>query len=160
MSKIFLSLGTNLGNKEDNLKRAISLLSEKVKILKSSSYYETEPVGYKDQPWFLNMVIEGETDLSPKELIRFTQSIECEMKRIKTIINGPRIIDVDILLYDDEKIEIENLIIPHPRMLQRAFVMFPLYEIAPELVIFGESIKDIMENFKAEKIYKRVSKYE
>ena len=93
---------------------------------------KTEPVGFKDQPWFLNMVLEGDTDLSAEELLRFVKGIESEMKRVKTMRNGPRIIDVDILLYNDEKIETEELTVPHPRMLQRAFVMVPLNEISPE----------------------------
>lgn len=156
MSKIYLSLGTNLGDKESNLEQALRLLAQEVKILKTSSLYETEPVGFKDQPWFLNMVLEGKTDLSASDLLSFTKSIESEMKRIKTIVNGPRIIDVDILLYDDEKIETEDLIIPHPRMQERAFVMVPLYEISSDLIILGKSIKDIIENFSGEKINKRI----
>ena len=155
MSKIYLSLGTNLGEKESNFEQALRLLSKEVKILKKSSLYETEPVGFKDQPWFLNMVIEGDTDLSAGDLLCFTKSIEREMKRIKTIVNGPRIIDVDILLYDDEKIETEDLIIPHLRMLERAFVMVPLYEISSDLIVSGKSIKDIMGNFIGEKIFKK-----
>ncbi|MBR0598648.1 2-amino-4-hydroxy-6-hydroxymethyldihydropteridine diphosphokinase [Sinanaerobacter chloroacetimidivorans] len=152
MSKIYLSLGTNLGDKKSNLEYALHLLSEKVIILKKSSFYETEPVGFKDQPWFLNMVIEGETDLSSGDLLYFAKNIESKMKRVKTIVNGPRIIDIDILLYDDQEIETENLIIPHPRMQQRAFVMVPLYEIASDLIVSGKSIKEIMESFKGEKI--------
>lgn len=155
MSRIFLGIGTNLGDKENNLKHALCLLSEKVKILKRSSYYETEPVGYKDQPWFLNMVIEGETDLSPESLLIFIKGIESEMKRVKTIVNGPRIIDVDILLYEDKIIQTENLAIPHPRMLLRAFVMVPLFEIAPDIVISGRNIKEIMSEFEGEEIHKR-----
>lgn len=154
MSKIYLSLGTNLGEKKSNLDQAIEMLKDKVKILKKSSYYETEPVGYSHQPWFLNLVLEGETDLSPIELLAFTQSIEKEMKRVKTIVNGPRIIDVDILLYQDEEIESENLILPHPRMKERAFVILPLNEIAPSLTIQGEEIGDILHNLKKEKINK------
>lgn len=155
MSRIFLGIGTNLGDKENNFERALNLLSEKVKILKRSSYYETEPVGYKDQPWFLNMVIEGETDLSPENLLLFIKGIESEMKRVKTIVNGPRIIDVDILLYEDKIIQTENLAIPHPRMLLRAFVMVPLFEIAPDIVISGRNIKEIMSEFEGEEIHKR-----
>jgi 2-amino-4-hydroxy-6-hydroxymethyldihydropteridine diphosphokinase len=145
-----------MGDMEANLDRALCLLSERIKILKSSSLYETEPVGFKDQPWFLNMVIEAETDLPPLSLLCVTQGVEREMKRIKTIVNGPRIIDVDILLYNDERIEAEELVIPHPRMLQRAFVMTPLYEISPELVISGQHIKDIMANLSGEKINKKI----
>ncbi|MBN7771770.1 2-amino-4-hydroxy-6-hydroxymethyldihydropteridine diphosphokinase [Clostridium aminobutyricum] len=155
MSKIYLGLGTNLGDKEDNLKQAIELLSEKVENLHISSLYETEPVGFKEQPWFLNLVLEGDTDLPPQELLHFTQSIEKKMKRIKTILNGPRIIDIDILLYEQEQIEIGDLIIPHPRLLERAFVMVPLYEIAPDLIIFGKRIKDIMRDFNGERIIKK-----
>lgn len=154
MSKIYLSLGTNLGDKKGNLEHAVNLLSKHVNILKISSYYETEPVGFKDQPWFLNIVVEGETNLQPLELLKFTQSIEQEMKRVKTIINGPRIIDVDILLYDNEKVQSDNLIIPHPRMKERAFVMIPLNEISPALIIEGENIGDIINNLKAEKIHR------
>lgn len=154
MSKIYLSLGTNLGNKKENLTYAVQLLSEKINILKTSSFYETEPVGYKDQPWFMNIVVEGITHLSPEDLLVFTQSIEQAMKRVKTIVNGPRIIDVDILLYESVKINTETLIIPHPRMTERAFVMYPLFEISPELLIEGKSLKNMMENFKGEEIKK------
>lgn len=152
MSRVFFSIGTNLGQRKDNIEHALKLLSEKVKIIKVSSYYETEPVGYKDQPWFLNIAAEGETDMAPQELLSFTQSIEKEMKRVKTMVNGPRIIDVDILLYDDLKLETENLIIPHPRMASRAFVMVPLFEIARDIFIGGVDINDIMADFKGEEV--------
>jgi 2-amino-4-hydroxy-6-hydroxymethyldihydropteridine diphosphokinase len=156
MSRVYLGLGTNLGDTERNLEQALRYLSEKVTILKKSSLYETEPVGFKDQPWFLNMVAEAETDLSPSELICFTQDTEKRMKRVKTIVNGPRIIDIDILLYDDERVDAEGLTIPHPRMRERAFVMVPLYEISPELVISGKSIAAIMADFSGERIRKKV----
>jgi len=155
MNKIFLSLGTNLGDKEANLETALLLLSEKVKILKKSSHYETEPVGYKDQPWFLNMVVEGETELCAEDTFLFAKTIENKMKRIKTVINGPRIIDIDILIFGNERIETENLTIPHPRMLLRAFVIVPLFEIAPDIEISGRKIKDIIGNLEGEKICKR-----
>ncbi|HZK38412.1 MAG TPA: 2-amino-4-hydroxy-6-hydroxymethyldihydropteridine diphosphokinase, partial [Clostridia bacterium] len=100
MNKIYLSLGSNIGDTKSNLDRAVELLKEKVNILNISSYYETEPVGYKDQDWFLNIALEGETDLNPEALLKFTQSIENKMKRKKTIRFGPRIIDIDILLYE------------------------------------------------------------
>jgi 2-amino-4-hydroxy-6-hydroxymethyldihydropteridine diphosphokinase len=155
MSRIYLGLGTNLGEKKKNLEHALRLLSERVAVKKVSSFYETEPVGYKDQPWFLNIVIEGETSLKPFELLNFTQGIEKEMKRVKTIVNGPRIIDVDILLYDEIEMKSETLIIPHPRMKERAFVMVPLFEICPDIIIMNEKIDDIMKNFKGEKIFKK-----
>ena len=154
MHKVYLSLGSNLGETKTNLQTAMALLEEQVHITRQSSYYETEPVGYEDQPWFLNMVLEGETKLSPFELLAFTQSIEGRMKRIKTMVNGPRNIDVDILLYDDENIQSNHLTIPHPRMQQRNFVMVPLYEIAPDLQINGTAIGDILKNLQGEAIRK------
>lgn len=154
MNKVYLGLGSNIGESKRNIESALLLLSEKVNILNKSSYYETEPVGFKDQPWFLNMVIEGETDLNPIELLEFTQSIERDMKRVKTILNGPRIIDVDILIYGDINMESEDLIIPHPRMHERAFVMVPIFELAPNLLINNIPAKDIMKHLKGEKIRK------
>lgn len=155
MKKIYLSLGSNIGNRKLNLDRAVGLLKARVNLLKQSSYYETEPVGYKNQDWFLNIVLEGETDLRPEDLLDFTQGIENKMKRKKTIRFGPRIIDIDILLYGEAKLQTERLTIPHPRMTQRAFVMVPLYEIAPSLDIEGRTTKEIIENLKGEEIYRR-----
>lgn len=155
MNKIYLSLGSNIGDTKSNLDKAVGLLKEKVNVLDQSSYYETEPVGYKDQDWFLNIVLEGETDLDPEEPLRFTQSIESRMKRKKTIRFGPRIIDVDILLYEQVNLQTDNLIIPHPRMCERAFVMVPLYEIAPHLTIKGRKIKKIINELEGEQIYKK-----
>ncbi len=156
MNRIYLGLGSNIGDTRENLDKAVELIKDKVKVLSQSSYYETEPVGYKDQDWFLNVVIEGETNLSPEELLKFTQSIESELKRVKTIRFGPRVIDVDILLYEQLKLDTKDLIIPHPRMSERAFVMVPLYEIAPNIVIDGRKIKDIVEGLEGEEIHKRV----
>ncbi|TJX15703.1 2-amino-4-hydroxy-6-hydroxymethyldihydropteridine diphosphokinase [Tissierella creatinini] len=154
MHRIYLGLGSNIGESRNNIETALMLLEKKINIIKKSSFYETEPVGFKDQPWFLNIVLEGQTELNPFELLEFTQSIEKDMKRIKTIINGPRNIDVDILIYDNLKIETENLNIPHPRMQERNFVMVPLFEIAPKMVIDNKSIKEIVENLKGEEIRK------
>lgn len=156
MNKIYLGLGSNIGDTRRNIELALSLLGEKVNIIKKSSYYQTEPVGFKDQPWFLNMVVEARTELNPRELLDFTQGIERSMKRSKTILNGPRIIDVDILLYSDIKMETEDLTIPHPRMEERAFVMVPIFEISPNLVINNIAIKDIIKDFKGEEIRKLV----
>lgn len=129
--KIYIGLGTNLGDREQNLQIALKELSNFSKITKSSSIHETRPVGYKNQNDFLNMVIEIETDLSPTELIIRLQEVEHKMGRVKIIKNGPRIIDLDILLYGKKKIYEPNLIIPHPRMYKREFVLKPLAEIAP-----------------------------
>lgn len=135
MNKVYIGLGSNIGDTKRNIESALLFLWKKVNILNKSSYYETEPVGFKDQPQFLNIVVEGETDLNPRELLNFNQSPERKMKRVKTILNGPRIIDIDILIYGDIKMESENLIIPHPRMEERAFVMVTIFELAPNLVI-------------------------
>ena len=155
MNKIYLSLGSNIGDTKANLDKAVELLKEKIEVLKQSSYYKTEPVGYKAQDWFLNIVLEGETDLGPEELLKFTQGIESKMKRIKTIRFGPRIIDVDILLYGQIQLQTEDLIIHHPRMCERAFVMVPLYEIAPDLMIEGKKIKEIIDELEGEQVYKK-----
>ena len=159
-SKVFLGLGSNIGDTMQNMNNALVFLQEKIHITNKSSYYKTEPVGYKEQDWFLNMVIEGETHLSPQELLDFTQSIEMKMKRVKTIINGPRIIDIDILLYSNIEIISKELNIPHPRMFERAFVIVPLSEIAPDMIINGKPIKDILFDINDEKVYKVVNDME
>ncbi|NTW71204.1 MAG: 2-amino-4-hydroxy-6-hydroxymethyldihydropteridine diphosphokinase [Eubacteriaceae bacterium] len=152
MKKIYLSLGSNVGNTMENLEKAVEVLRQHVNISQISSYYETEPVGYKDQEWFLNIVLEGETELEPMELLSFCQGIERGLKRVKTIRFGPRSIDVDILLYEGYESESEILTVPHPRMLERAFVMVPLCEIAPELEIKGRRACDILSSLKGEEV--------
>lgn len=154
MKRIYLSLGSNIGNSRKNLEDALDRLRAKIDIIKISSYYETEPVGYADQDWFLNIAVEAMTSLSPEELLTFCQEIETDMKRVKIIRFGPRNIDVDILLYEDFSSKEEHLTIPHPRMKERAFVMVPLCEIAPDLVIDGEDIKTIVDHLEGEQIRK------
>ncbi|OCA91583.1 2-amino-4-hydroxy-6-hydroxymethyldihydropteridine diphosphokinase [Pseudobacillus wudalianchiensis] len=134
-NKAFLSLGTNLGDRFANLQAALHLLQsyEAVTVGKLSSIYETEPVGYTDQPAFLNMVIQVTTSLSAEELLDLCLSIEQELGRIREFKWGPRIIDLDILMYNQDNIESEKLIVPHPRMHERAFVLVPLIEINPNI---------------------------
>lgn len=144
MVRIYLSLGTNLGDREANLEEAVRLLKEKIRVGKVSSLYETEPWGFKDQDRFLNIALEGETDLSPLDLLDFTQSVELAMKRVKTRVYGPRIIDVDILLYGDVEMDGERLTIPHPKMKERAFVLIPLDEIAGELMIGTDRLSELV----------------
>jgi len=117
-----------------NLNKAVALLSQKVNIEKVSSVYETEPIGYKEQPLFLNMVCQISTVLSPWELLRFVKDIEGEMGRVQSFSNSPRLIDIDILFYDREVIKNDELTIPHSRLAKRAFVLIPLAEIAPQLI--------------------------
>lgn len=134
MVTAYISLGSNMGDKEQSLQHAVQLLHKQqyVKVTKVSSIYDTDPVGYEDQDVFLNIVIEVETTLTAEQLLIVCQEIEQELKRVRIIRWGPRTIDLDILLYNHENIETETLIVPHPRMHERAFVLVPLVEIAPD----------------------------
>lgn len=138
MPKIYLSLGSNLEDRLSYLDQAIAALKENMTIEKISSIIETEPVGYLKQNKFLNLVLKAHTYLSPDELLKTTQSIEQCLGRERMIINGPRTIDIDILLYDQLAIDTPSLKIPHPRMYQRSFVTVPLKEIEPG--IFNQNI--------------------
>jgi len=131
---IYLGLGSNLGDRDANIDRAIKLLGQnKVIINKVATVIETDPIGGPPQGKFLNTVLCAETTLKPHELLNVIQLIEKQLGRLKKIINGPRPIDIDILLYGQTMLKSPELIIPHPRMTKRAFVMQPLLEIAPEL---------------------------
>ena len=134
MTKVYIALGSNVGDRAKNLREAVRLIGEAgVRVLKSAGMYETEPLGYMDQDWFLNSVVEGETELSAVQLLQTLRAIEERMGSKKPFVNGPRLIDLDILLYGYETISQSELQVPHPRMLQRRFVLVPLAEIAPEL---------------------------
>lgn len=134
MSSVYLALGANLGDREKNLSEAIARIGAFVRITRVSFIYETEPWGVKEQPWFLNQVIAGTTELSPVDLLRRVKKIEIEMGRAEGIRFGPRPIDIDILFYDRLIQLSPALTIPHPRLHERAFVLVPLDEIAPDLV--------------------------
>ena len=129
----YLGLGSNLGDREENLRKALSLLGDVGEITALSSVYETEPWGYAEQPYFLNMVCEFRTSLSPPELLALAQEVERRLGRVRTIRYGPRTMDVDILLYGDQIVDTPDLQIPHPRIPERAFVLAPLAEIAPDV---------------------------
>jgi 2-amino-4-hydroxy-6-hydroxymethyldihydropteridine diphosphokinase len=134
MPTVYLALGSNIGDRQQNLREATRLLCESaVHIAKISSIYETEPVDYLDQPWFLNAVLEAQTELPAAQLLRVLRNIEAQMGSKKPFAKGPRLIDVDILLYGMETIDTADLQVPHPRMLRRNFVLVPLAEIAPAL---------------------------
>lgn len=148
MNKSYIALGTNIEPRADYLNRALNLLEnyEEIKTQKKSSIYETEPVGYVNQAHFLNMVISVKTTLSAVQLLDVCQDIERQLGRERTIQNGPRTIDLDILAYNQEVIRTDRLTVPHPRMGDRAFVLVPLIEIAPRLSIpVGDEIYDISD---------------
>ncbi|MEA3376871.1 MAG: GTP cyclohydrolase MptA [Chloroflexota bacterium] len=130
---VYLGLGANLGDRQTNILQALQYVQARASITAVSSFYETEPVGYLDQPRFLNVCCAAETDLPPHDLLRFLKWIEKRMGRVDTFRNAPRPIDMDILFYDDLVVEDAGLQIPHPRLHQRAFVLVPLAEIAPDL---------------------------
>ncbi|GAB4451432.1 MAG: hypothetical protein Kow0031_34000 [Anaerolineae bacterium] len=136
---VIIALGGNLGDRRANLIDAISQLRQQVRVEQVSSVYETEPAYVTDQPRFYNMVLQGRTELPPEELLRFMQAVERRLGRERTIRYGPRPIDLDILVYGDVQLETANLIVPHPRLAERAFVLAPLAEIAPDLIIPGQS---------------------
>lgn len=131
---VYLSLGSNVGVRDENLNAAIALLpAAGVQVCRVSSFYETEPVDYLDQAWFLNCVVQGETQLPALALLRGLRAIESRLGSKKLIAKGPRLIDIDVLLYGQATIETPELQVPHPRMTQRRFVLVPLTEIAPGL---------------------------
>jgi len=131
---VYLSLGSNLGDRAAQIEGALSRLNEKgVRIVKRSSFYETEPVEFLDQGWFLNIAVEAETELTPPQLLSVILKVERELGRERIVKSGPRTIDIDILLFDAETVHAEELEIPHPRMTERRFVLVPMAEIAPEL---------------------------
>lgn len=144
---VYLSLGSNVGDRDANLREAIKRLAPSVRILRVSPIYETEPVDYTDQNWFLNLAVEAETDLSPNRLLAHTAVIERALGRIRTTPKGPRTIDIDILLYGDAVARTARLEIPHPRMAARRFVLAPLADLAPDLChpVTRQTVREMLE---------------
>jgi len=134
LNRVYLGLGSNLGGRQSNLLQALQYIQTRVSIKRVSSFYETEPVGYDDQPKFLNAVCYAETELSPGDMLKFIKWIEKRMGRIESVRNAPRLIDIDILFYNDIAVASDELQIPHSRLHERAFVLVPLVEIASDLV--------------------------
>ena len=135
MSVSYIGIGSNLGNRQENCLRAVEILEKRgIKVQKKSSLYETEPWGVTDQPRFINMVVQIETTLKPNDLLRLLKNIEGEIGRQDSFHWGPRIIDLDILLYNALVLNEENLRIPHPHLHEREFVLKPLNEIAPDVI--------------------------
>lgn len=162
MNQVYIGLGTNIEPRESYLKKAIHQLfqHDAINITKQSSIYETEPVGFTEQSHFLNMVLEINTSLTPLALLDVCQGIESHLGRERVIRFGPRTIDLDILLYNNENMKTERLTIPHPRMHERGFVLIPLAEIAPNAILppFGTTSKELLNKLpEAEK--KGIVKY-
>ena len=147
MSDVYLSLGSNLGTRETHLNRALEKLEDKgIQPVRLSSFYETDPVDMTDQPDFLNLVCQVKTELDPFQLLRACQQVESEMQRLREVSKGPRNIDIDIVLYDQQIIDQPQLAIPHPQWSRRNFVLIPLQEIAPNLhdPVTGQSLQELL----------------
>ena len=143
---VYLALGSNLGNRPANLQAAIAAFPPGVRVLAQSPVYETRPWGVTDQPVFLNMVIKGETGMKPRELLNHLKLLETRLGRLPSFRFGPRLIDIDILFYDNLTLDTPELTLPHPHMHTRAFVLVPLVDLAPELVhtVFGRAIRQML----------------
>ena len=145
MHTIYLGLGTNLGDRLRNLQKAISSLSSVMTVTAVSPIYQSDPWGVTDQPPFLNLCLQATTNLNPHTLLHYLKNLETELGRQKTIKWGPRLIDIDILFYDDKIVQTNNLTIPHPHMAERAFVIVPLADIAPNVYhpVFNKTIAEL-----------------
>ena len=143
---VYIALGSNLGNRLANFKNAISNFTPQLEVKKKSLVYETPPWGYADQPAFLNQVVMAETYLEPEDLLDHLKRLEVVLGREPTFPNGPRLIDLDILFYDDVTIDSPPLVIPHPRLHQRGFVLVPLNDIAPDLIhpVIDKSVSEML----------------
>ena len=144
---VYLGLGSNMGDRQENLDRALEFLSQRLRMGKVSSIYDTEPVGNADQPRFLNLVCQAHTRLEPMALLALAKGIENKLGRGGKS-GMPRPIDIDILLYGEQVVETPELVIPHPKMTERAFVLVPLDEIVPDLVhpVSGKTIRELLQD--------------
>lgn len=155
MKTIYLSLGSNVGDREYNLRTAIDRLSAPdLHVLRTSPIYETEPVDYTAQRWFLNLVVEAETSLFPKLLLSRTARVEHELGRVRAVAKGPRTIDIDILLYGRAVVQTATLEVPHPRMAERRFVLAPLADLVPNLrhPVTHKTVREMLDAAPVQKV--------
>jgi 2-amino-4-hydroxy-6-hydroxymethyldihydropteridine diphosphokinase len=145
--RVYLSLGSNVGDREDHLRGAITRLESIARVISVSSFYETEPMEVTNQPWFLNCAVKAETTKVPKQLMAAILEMEREMGRLRTMKKGPRTIDIDILLFGDAVVDSPEVTIPHPAMHERRFVLEPLAEIAPEArhPVFKKTVSEMLD---------------
>ena len=148
--EVYLGLGSNLGDRQHNLDKALDFLSQRLQMDNISSVYDTEPIGNIEQPRFLNLVCRVYTSLSPEALLVLAKGIESKLGRTPNKPNTPRPIDIDILFYGEQVIETPELVIPHPRLAERAFVLIPLAEVTPNFVhpVSGKTVKELLKEVR------------
>jgi 2-amino-4-hydroxy-6-hydroxymethyldihydropteridine diphosphokinase len=155
MKTVYLSAGSNLGNREEHLQRAIDLLdSNRLRIIRCSPVYETEPQDLPGQPWFLNLVLEARTDWFPIQLLAQTATVEQRLGRERRVAKGPRTVDIDILLYSRFIIQARELTVPHPRMHLRRFVLQPLADLAPDLrhPLLAKTVRQLLASVEGQTV--------
>jgi 2-amino-4-hydroxy-6-hydroxymethyldihydropteridine diphosphokinase len=148
MPVVYLGIGSNIGDKQGNIASALCRISEICEVKKKSRMYLTEPVGNIEQDWFLNCVVEIQTEIEPKQLLSSFKSIEGKLGRAKNVKNGPRIIDIDILFYGNNIVTTKNLVIPHPLLHERLFVLQPMMDLDPDFIhpVLKKSIQELYKN--------------